>query len=952
MLKRFFKQSALACFFIGTAMSTNAVHAQDLSAPIPKDSKVTSGTLSNGLTYYIRPNSKPENKVELRLVVNAGSILEDDPQQGLAHFMEHMNFNGTKNFEKNQLVDYLQSIGVDFGADLNAYTSFDQTVYILPIPTDKPGNLEKGFQIIEDWAHNALLTDKDIDEERNVVLEESRLGKGADDRMSKIYLPKMLSGSRYADRLPIGKDDILKTFKHDEVRRFYHDWYRPNEMAVVVVGDITAEKAKQMIEQHFAGMTNPPNQRERFYADVKPYDKASAMVVSDPEATNYEFNIMFSSRKKTVEKTMRDYRDYLVRNLFTQMLNKRFRDLSQSATPPFVYAYGYIGGYARGYESMMLAAVPTSDISTAVNATIAEFLKVQQYGFNNTELELAKKSTLSNIEKMYNERNTTESGRYVNEYIQHFLDKDPYPGIENEYNYAKEMLPAITLEEVSKEAAKWIAPEKTEDYFALVTAPAKGNEELPTDARLLSTVQDAFKQEVSAHEEKTVAEKLLKNDPVPGKIVNEAKNEKLGTTTYTLSNGVKVTVKKTDFKSDEILFRGVKAGGSNNYGAEDKANIHFMSDVMESMGYADFTPTDLNNALAGKTVGLQQNMDDVSDNVEGNASVKDLPSLMELTYLQLTQPRMDEDLFKGFVGKMKTQLMFLKSNPQVAFIDTLIKSMYHNDPRRPIAVPTAEDINNISAARVLDIYKNEFSNADGFHFFLVGNVDEATLKPLLEKYIASLPSKGQQPAFKDNGLRMVSGNHKFEFKKGTDQKSLIFGAYHGELPYTEDLALQTDMLGEILTIKVIEEMREKMGAIYGGGFNASMKRDPYPHYSIMLQLPCGPNNVEPLLKAANDEIALIRKNGPDQKDLDKVKTSLLEKRRENLKKNNYWIGKLENILYWNYSEERFLNADEVINKITVNDIKATADKLFDGEEFIGILYPEKIEAEAPATDNK
>ena len=952
MLKQFLKKSALGCFLLGTIMSANAVHAQDLSAPIPTDSKVESGTLANGLTYYIRPNSKPENKVELRLVVNAGSILEDDTQQGLAHFMEHMNFNGTKNFEKNQLVDYLQSIGVDFGADLNAYTSFDQTVYILPIPTDKPGNLEKGFQIIEDWAHNALLTDKDIDEERNVVLEESRLGKGADDRMSKKYLPKMLSGSRYADRLPIGKDDILKNFKHDEVRRFYRDWYRPNEMAVIVVGDITVEKAKEMINKHFAGMTNPQNQRERFYPEVKPYNDASAMVVSDPEATNYEFNIMFSSRKKTTENTLKDYRAYLVRNLFNQMLNKRFQELSQSATPPFVYAFGYIGGYARGYEGMALIAVPTSDVNTAINATIAELLKAQQYGFNNTELELAKKNMLSSVEKQYNERNTTESGRYVNEYIQNFLDKDPYPGIENEYKYAKEMLPAITLEEVSQEAAKWIAPDKTKEYFALVTAPSKSDQELPTDATLLKTVETAFQQKVSAHEEKKVVEKLLKQDPVPGKIVSEDKNEKLGTTTYTLSNGVKVTVKQTDFKSDEILFQGVKAGGANNYGAEDKANTQFMSDVMESMGYGEFTPTELTNALSGKTVGLQQSMDDISNNVEGSSSVKDFPTLMELTYLQLTEPRLDEDLYKGFVGKMKTQLMFLKSNPQVAFIDTLIKKMYNNDPRRPIAVPTTEDINSINAARVIEIYKNEFSNADGFHFFLVGNVDENTLKPLLEKYIASLPVKGAKPSFKDNGLRMVSGNQKFVFKKGTEQKSLIFGAYHGELPYTEDLALQTDMLGEILTIKVIEEMREKMGAIYGGGFNASMKRDPYPHYSIMLQLPCGPNNVEPLLKAADEEITLIRKNGPDQKDLDKVKTSMLEKRRENLKKNSYWMAKLQQIIYWNYSEDRFLNADDIVNKITVNDIKATADKLFNGNQFIGVLYPEKIEAEKPEADKK
>lgn len=943
MLKQLFAKTLSICLLLSILIAAHA-NAQDLSAPLPKDPKVTTGKLSNGLTYYIRPNAKPEKKVELRLVVNAGSILEDDSQQGLAHFMEHMNFNGLKHFEKNELVDYLQSIGVDFGADLNAYTSFDQTVYILPIPTDKPGNLEKGFQIIGDWAHNALLTDKDIDDERKVVLEESRLGKGADDRMFRQYLPKMLAGSRYAERLPIGKDDILKTFKYDEVRRFYKDWYRPDLQAVVVVGDITVEQAKKLIEENFASIQNPKNEKERFSADTKPFQGATTMVVSDKEATNYEFSIMFSTRKQLEEKTIGDYRTNMVKNLFVQMFNKRFQDISQGAAPPFVYAYGYIGSYARGYEGLVMAAAPSGEIANAENAVIAELLRAQQYGFNNSELELAKKDMMSSMDKMYNERNTTESHRMVDEYIRNFLENEPFPGLENEYNYYKEMMPTITLQEIANEAKKWMGADVTKDYFALVTGPEKGDKQLPSNAELLSTLQAAFQQKVTANEEKKVAEKLLENDPLPGKIVSEEKNDQLGSTTYTLSNGVKVTVKKTDFKSDEILFQGLKKGGANNYGVEDKSNTQFMSSVMEAMGYGNFTPTDLNNALAGKTIGLQQHMDGISDIVNGNSSVKDFPSLMELAYLQLTSPRMDESLFKSYVDKMKTQLMFMSSNPQFAFYDTLLKKMYNNDPRRPVIIPTPADFDKINPNRVLDIYKNEFGNADGFHFFIVGNVDESTLKPLLEKYIASLPAKnGPVPAFKDNGLRMVNGVQQFEFKKGTEQKSMIYGVYHGEAPYSEDMALKMNMLGEIMTIKVIEEMREKMGAIYGGGMGGSMSRDPYPHYSLDIQLPCGPESVQPLLKQADLEIAKIKKDGPEQKDLDKVKASLLEKRRESLKKNDYWISKLQNIIFWNYSLDRFMDIDNIINKVTVADIKATANTAFSGSSFIAVLNPEKIE---------
>ncbi len=944
MLKKIIVKAMLGCMLTAGLIYTTTASAQNLSQQLPIDNNVTVGKLDNGLTYYIRPNAKPENKVELRLVLKAGSILEDEKQLGLAHFMEHMNFNGSKNFEKNELVNYLQSIGVDFGADLNAYTGFDQTVYILPIPTDKPGNLEKGFQIIEDWAHNALITDEDVNEERGVVLEESRArGKNANDRMMQAYLPRLLAGSRYADRLPIGKDELLKTFKPEEVRRFYHDWYRPNLMAVVVVGDISKEKAEEMIKKHFAGIQNPKNEKPREYAEIKPYKGGEAMVVTDKEATNEQFILTFSGRPIKAEKTLGDYKTHLVRSIFTQMLNKRYSELAQSSTPPFIFANAFVGSFISDkYESFTLMGMPSTDINKTIDAAIAEFLKAQQYGFTASELELAKKNLLSNVEKSYNERNSTESSVFVEEYINNFLNEEPIPGISNEYNYYKEILPSITLEEVTKEANEWLAPKVTQDYFALLTGPESADKKMPTEAELLSTVKKSFQQKVTANEEKKVAENLLEKEPVPGKIVGTETNDKLGTTTYTLSNGVKVTVKKTDFKSDEILFEGVKKGGTNNYGAADKSNTQFISEVMESMGYGNFTPTELTDALSGKTVSLQQSLGEISCDVNGSSSVKDFQSLMELTYLQMTSPRLDQDLYKGFVSKMKTQLMFMKANPQVVFVDTLIKRMYNNNPLRPIAVPTAEDLDKINPERVLEIYKKEFGNANGFHFFLVGNVDEATLKPLLEKYIASLPSdKSISPSFKDNGVRLASGNQRFDFLKGKDPKSLIVDVIHGEIPYTEDMALHTTIIGDILTIRLLEEVREKMGAIYGGGYSASMERDPYPHYAVQTQLQCGPENVDKIIAKLNDLVKEMKDNGPSQENLDKAKASIQEKRRENLKKNNYWMSKLQQIQFWGYSQDRFLNIENVVDKISVADIKATANKLFDGKnEFLATMKPE------------
>lgn len=944
VLKTFISRAITVGLLACLSSSPSLLQAQgqpDLKA-LPIDPKVTMGTLSNGLTYYIRPNGKPEKKVELRLALNVGSILENDDQQGLAHFMEHMNFNGTKNYPKNELVDFLQSIGVQFGADLNAHTSFDETLYILPIPTDKPGNLEKGFQVLGDWAHNANLAEEDIDAERGVVLEESRGSKGAQDRMARKYLPKLLANSRYADRLPIGKDDILKSFKYQTLRDFYNDWYRPDLMAVAVVGDITVEEAKALIEKYFGSIENPSQARERKEYVIEPYGAASAMVVTDKEATNYLFQLQLSARKAKTQVMVEDYRGKLVEQIFNQLLNKRFQELSQSATPPFVAAYGYNGSFIRGYENFSLIVVPSTDIPTGINAAIAELVKAEQFGFQAAELELVKKQLMSSIEKSYNERNTTESAKLVEEYVRNFLDKEPIPGIEKEYSYFQEMLPSITLEEVNVLTKKWLNQEAFSEYFTLITGPDSRQMKVPTDMELKEIVTNALQQKVTANAEKVVADKLLDQEPKAGKIVSENKDAELGTTTYTLSNGVLVTIKPTDFKSDEIILTAVKKGGTSNYAASDKSNVSFISPVIEAMGYGQFTPTALTDALSGKTVSLAPQMSDISNGLKGSAAVGDVKSLTELIYLQLTQPRKDEGLFQGFITNMNMQLQFLGANPQMAFIDTLGKSLYDNDPLRPIMVPTAADIQKIDMDRVLEIYKNEFGNADGFHFFIVGNVAEATIKPLLEQYIASLPVKGTPPAFKDNGLRPVSGNHRLDFYKGSEAQSLIMAQYYGTTDFSESLALKANMLAEVLNIIVIEEMREKMSAIYSGGMGASLERDPYANYTFQLYLPCGPESVAPLLQEMEKEITNLKTTEVDAKNLDKVKLAIIEQRKEAIKTNNYWSAKLEQLLFWKYDKQRFLNTEQLINQVTAADLKDAANLLFDGKNtFIGVLYPEK-----------
>ncbi|HYE55248.1 MAG TPA: pitrilysin family protein, partial [Chitinophagaceae bacterium] len=635
--------------FAGLLLISFQLSAQvNLSEPLPLDPKVKTGKLENGLTYYIRQNKKPEQKVELRLVVNAGSINEDDDQQGLAHMAEHMAFNGTKNFKKNEIVSFLQDIGVGFGNDLNAYTGFDQTVYILPIPLSKEGNLEKGFQVLEDWAHNVTYENDDIDGERAIILEESRLGKGANDRMFRKIFPKLFAESKYASRLPIGVDSIIKGFKHDAIKRYYRDWYRPDLMAVIVVGDIDPAKAEDMIRKHFSGLTMPANPRKRELAELPPYKSSDAIVVTDKEATGYSFSINYPAQKEPATITAGDFRQDMVQQLFTSLLNQRLQELTQKENPPFVFASAGFGSYARGYEAFSASgSVGTGDVNKGLNALVEELERVKRYGFTASELDRAKKNMLAFYERTYNNRDKTESANYVEEYISHFLEQEPAPGIEKEYEYVKAILPGITLEEVNAVTSKF---KDQKNRFVYVAGPEpKANEKLPEEKDLLAVLDAKEKADIKPYEEKTVQTNLLVNAPKAGKVISKTRNAALGTTELKLSNGVTVTLKPTDFKNDQVLMGATRPGGKNHYGVADKYNAEYATAVVGAMGVGGFSPTDLRKALAGKTVTVNPVFTGTSEGVRGNSTVKDLESMLQLTHLYFTQPRKDTALFKSFV---------------------------------------------------------------------------------------------------------------------------------------------------------------------------------------------------------------------------------------------------------------------------------------------------------------
>lgn len=920
--------------------------------PVPVDPSVKVGKLSNGLTYYIRKNVKPENKIELRLAVNAGSVLEDKDQRGLAHFMEHMNFNGSKNFPKNELVSYLQSIGVKFGADLNAYTGFDETVYILPINTDDPVVIEKGFTVLEDWAFNNLLDKSEIDKERGVVLEESRLSKGAQERMLRQYFPKLFNGSIYAERLPIGKDSILQNFSYATLERFYRQWYRPNNMAVIVVGDIDPAEAEKKIIAHFGKYKNPANAKPRpAIIPIAERKKPEAMVLTDDEMTNSVIQVINYIKPAKKIKTWGDYRQTLVKELVNNLINQRLQELTQKENPPFAYGYTGRDEFIRGYEAFVSVAVLGSGTTKqAIDALIAESERARQFGFLKTELERAKAEMLNQAEEAYNEKDKMQSMMIVGNYVNHFLNGSAMPGVENRYKYIKQVLPAITLQEIN-DLAKSMTPSTAP--FVMVQAPSSKASELPKDAALLNDVVAATKQKVTPYTEKVIAANIMDNNTAAaGKVVSEKTNAKLKTTELTLSNGVTITVKPTNFKNDEVMMDGWRHGGWQRFPLADKFNAESAAQMTQIMGVKDMSPTDLKKFLSGKTIRVTPYLNPSEEGIEGSSSVKDFETFLQLVNLYLTQPRKDEALLKSYVTNVKGYLPFAKQDPQTYFQDTLQKIVYNNSPWVS-SIPSNEDLDQLNADKALGIYKQVFGNANGLHFTFVGNIDIEKAKPLFEKYLGSLPSDNTVVSFKDNGVRPVKGVWNANIKKGKEAQSMINIMWSGETEYNPKERMALKALLEVMNIKIIEKLREEIGGMYSGGMGGDITKRPYPHYTVNAFVPCGPENVEKLTAALFGLISDAQQGKIDQKDLDKVKESWKKKYAEQIKDNDYWLSALSQAFIDGGNPEAILDYENRMNAITTQDLQNAAKKFLDMNNYVrAVLYPENASVEAGVQQKK
>lgn len=918
--------------------SAVAPAAASLSAKLPVDPKVRVGTLANGLRYYIRQNTRPEKRAELRLVVNAGSILETPDKLGLAHFLEHTAFNGTQHFAKNDLVKYLESIGVRFGADLNAYTSFDETVFILPIPTDTARIVDQAFTILEDWAHGQTFDPKEVAAERGVVREEWRGGRGAGERMLQQWLPIAFKGSRYAERLPIGTEASIMAATPEKLRAFYDAWYRPDLMAVLAVGDFDPDAIEAKIRQHFSKLKKPANAPPRPMYDVPGNTEPLVAIASDREATSSRVDLIYKMAA-TNAKTVGDYRRLLMETLYLSMLNSRFSEIAERPDAPFLGANASKDEFfARSTEAFTLAAgVKDGGVERGTEALITEARRVDQFGFLQSELDRVKQNLLRSYERSFAERDKTQSGQFVEEYIRNYLEDEAIPGIDYEYKLAQQLLPTITLADVNDLARRWITDE---NRVIISRTPIKDGVPVPTKAGILAAVDKASRATVAAWTETVSTDNLVGAAPVAGKVVASRPIPSIGAVEWKLSNGARVIIKPTDFKDDEILFSAYSPGGTSLASDADFMSAALASQVMQLGGLGSFSRIDLGKKLAGKAAAVGATVGETTEGLSGRSSPKDIETMFQLGYLTFTAPRLDTVVFRTFRGQAATILANRALSPEAVFQDTIqVTLAQHAFRARPLTPAVFDEVN---AQKSLAFYKDRFSNASDFTFLLVGNVDTAVVKPLVETYLASLPNTGRAEKARDVGIVAPKGVIEKVVRKGSEQKATTELVFTGTCSYTPENRFRLRALNTLMQTRLNETLRERLGGTYSPSVGGSCSREPRQEYSLTVEFGSSPENVEPLSKAVFAVIDSLKSQPVAEADVNKVKEEILRSREVEVRTNPYWLG---NIAARDQAGEDLggLGAayDEMVKRLTPAMIQEAARTYFNTRNYARfILLPE------------
>lgn len=936
-----------------------------LAQPLGLDPAVRTGTLPNGLTYYVRRNAEPAARAELRLAVDVGSILEDEDQLGLAHFVEHMAFNGTERFPEQALVDFLEGIGMRFGPDLNAYTSFDETVYMLQVPTDSAGLLETGFEVLKEWASAVALTDAEIEKERGVVLEEWRMGRGAGARIRDQQFPVLFADSRYAERLPIGDPDVIRTAPPEALRRYYEEWYRPDLMSIVAVGDFDPDRIEALIRETFGPLENPPEPRPREAFEVPAHDETRFAIATDPEQTTTSVGVIYKEPAER-DATVGGFRDRLAQRLFDRMLNMRLYELSQRANPPFVAAFVGKGGFVRPVDALFLQAlVQDGGVPAGLDALATEAERVRRFGFTETELEREKADLLREYEVAFNERDKTESRRLASELVDHFLEDEPMPGIEREFDLAGMLLPTIALAEVNALAQELVSEA---NRVVLVSAPEGG--EVPDEAQLRQVLAAVEAKDLEPYEDAVSAEPLVAAPPAPGAIVGESVYENgAGVTEWVLENGVRVVLRPTDFKNDEVLMTAFSPGGTSLAPDSLFRAAAVASAAANVGGVGAFSATDLGKKLAGQAVQVSPYVSEREEGLTGSASPQDLETLFQLVHLYFTAPRADSSAFEAYRQRVEAFIRNRSAQPEAVFSDTLQATLAQYHPRRlPL---TVETLRRIELGEALGFYRDRFRDAGDFTFVFVGAFDPEAIAPLVEQYLATLPVAPREEAPRDLGIRPPEGVVEKVVRRGIEPKARVQLVFSGALDHRPDLPLpaadsllasvdsaevvdfaaereaarrERYLLGamaDALRIRLREELREDRGGVYGVGVSANADRQ-LGTYTVAIGFGADPERVDELTAAVFEQIEHFQQEGPDAETVHKVQEADRRAQDVALRRNEHWLGALANAYRHDEPAEAHLYRTDLIQSLTPEAIREAAARYLDRQRYVEVvLLPEE-----------
>jgi zinc protease len=915
---------------------TASLFAQQVQ-PLPIDPKVRYGQLENGLTYYIRHNELPKGQADFYIAQKVGAILENDDQNGLAHFLEHMAFNGSKNFAGNGVINYLETIGVKFGYNLNAGTEYEKTVYnINNVPVTREGVVDSCLLILHDWSGALLLEDKEIDKERGVIVEEKRSRNGAEWRMFEKLSAQIVPNSQYAKRNLIGDEDYLKTFKPEVLRAYYKKWYRPDLQGLIIVGDIDVDQVENKLKTVFADIPAPVNPAERIYYTVEDNEEPLMGIVSDKEATSINFSIDFKhdAMPRELRGSIAGFVTYHFNDLLQNIMEERFTELTQQADPPFVAAglrddWFFVTATKESLSSEVL--IKGNDSELGFKTLVHELERLKQFGVTASEFERATTNRLTVFENLFKDKDKQKNGSYTGEYIRHFTTGEYIPGIEMEYNILNAITPQLTVDQLNEYIRELIGDK---NIVIVGSFPEKEGVVVPSKEQVLTWFNDARQDEVKPYEETVSNEPLLSETLKGGEIVNETQDKIFDATVYTLSNGVKVVIKPTQNKDNEILMSATSPGGSSLFPENDPVNIKLYNNVADLGGLGNFSKTDLTKVLSGKQVSVNTQVELTAEGLSGNSTVKDFETMLQLIYLNFTAPRADEDAFQAFIGKMKSQLESMEVNPLIALQDTLTKELQVNQERT--ARLRAADLDKVNYQTIMNWRKDRFKDAGDFTFVFVGNIDPATSKDLIAKYLGSLPSINRKESYAQINMDYNAGIKQNHFDKVVESpKATVLDIYWSTMDFTLANKLKLNYLSQILNILYQEKVREDEGGTYGVSTNASMQN--YPKGRILLQIvfETDPAKKDYLTEIIHKEYKALVENGPRTEDFQKAKEFLLKQYQENLENNQYWNGLINT--YYKDGYDGYTGYVEAVNGVTPEDVRLTAKNFLDAGNFLEVI---------------